>query len=59
MTWIDYSASIYLEGEYNNDLYDLQAVEEFLREQASKGYVEEQDMITVSEVLVSGGAVWQ
>ena len=59
MTWIDYSASIYLEGEYNNDLYDLQAVEEFLREQASKVYVEEQDMITVSEVLVSGGAVWQ
>ena len=59
MTWIDYSASIYLEGEYNNDLYDLQAVEEFLREQASKGFVEEQDIITVSEVLVSGGAVWQ
>ena len=59
MTWIDYCASIYLEGEYNNDLYDLQAVEEFLREQASKGYVEEQDMITVNEVLVSGGAVWQ
>jgi|TARA_R100001530_G_scaffold103324_1_gene71891 hypothetical protein len=59
MTWIDYSASIYLEGEYNNDLYDLQAVEEFFREQASKGYVEEQDIITVNEVLVSGGAVWQ
>ena len=59
MTWRDYTANIYLEGEYNNDLYDLQAVEEFLREQASKGYVEEQDMITVSEVLVSGGAVWQ
>ena len=59
MTWIDYSASIYLEGEYNNDLYDLQAVEEFFREQALQGYVEEQDIITVSEVLVSGGAVWQ
>ena len=59
MTWRDYTANIYLEGEYNNDLYDLQAVKEFLREEALKGYVEEQDMITVSEVLVSGGAVWQ
>ena len=55
----DYTANIYLEGQYDNDLYDLQAVEEFLREQASKGFVEEQDIITVSEVLVSGGAVWQ
>ena len=55
----DFTANIYIEGEYDNDLYDLQAVEEFLREQASKGFVEEQDIITVSEVLVSGGAVWQ
>ena len=55
----DYTANIYLEGQYDNDLYDLQAVEEFLREQALKGFVEEQDIITVSEVLVSGGAVWQ
>ena len=59
MTWRDYTADVYLEGQYDNDLYDLQAVEEFLREQASKGFVEEQDIITVSEVLVSGGAVWQ
>lgn len=59
MTWRDYTANVYLEGQYDNDLYDLQAVEEFLREQASKGFVEEQDIITVSEVLVSGGAVWQ
>ena len=59
MTWRDYTANIYLEGQYDNDLYDLQAVEEFLREQASKGFVEEQYIITVSEVLVSGGAVWQ
>ena len=50
----DFTASIYLEGEYNQDIYDLQAVEEAL-----KGFEEEQDMITVSEVLVSGGAVWQ
>jgi len=55
----DYTANVYLEGQYDNDLYDLQAVQEFLREQASKGYVEEQDIITVNEVLVSGGAVWQ
>ena len=59
MTWRDYTAYVYLEGQYDNDLYDLQAVQEFLREQASKGYVEEQDIITVNEVLVSGGAVWQ
>ena len=59
MTWRDYTANVYLEGQYDNDLYDLQAVEEFLREQASKGFEEEQDIITVSEVLVSGGAVWQ
>ena len=59
MTWRDYTANVYLEGQYDNDLYDLQAVEEFLREQASKGFVEEQDIITVREVLVSGGAVWQ
>ena len=59
MTWRDYTADVYLEGQYDSDLYDLQAVEEFLREQASKGVVEEQDIITVSEVLVSGGAVWQ
>ena len=59
MTWRDYTANVYLEGQYDNDLYDLQAIEEFLREQASKGFVEEQDIITVSEVLVSGGAVWQ
>ena len=59
MTWRDYTANVYLEGQYDNDLYDLQAVEEFLREQASKGFVEEQDIITVSEVLVTGGAVWQ
>ena len=58
MTWRDYTANIYLEGEYNNDLYDLKAVKEFLREEALKGYVAEQDMITVNEVLVSGGAVW-
>ena len=59
MTWRDYTANVYLEGQYNNDLYDLEAVEEFFREQALQGYVEEQDIITVSEVLVSGGAVWQ
>ena len=56
---MNFTCDIYLEGEYNNDLYDLQAVKEFLREEALKGFEEEQDMITVSEVLVSGGAVWQ
>jgi hypothetical protein len=55
----DFTANIYIEGEYDNDQYELQAVEEFLREQALQGYVEDIDIITVSEVLVSGGAVWQ
>ena len=56
---MNFTCDIFLEGEYNNDLYDLQAVEEFLKEQASRGYVEEQDIIIINEVLVSGGAVWQ
>lgn len=53
-----FTADIFLEGEYNNDLYDLEVVEEFLKGEALKGF-EEEDMITINEVLVTRGAVWQ
>ena len=53
-----FTADVYLEGEYNEDLYDLETVEEFLKEEALKGF-EEEDMITINEVLVTRGAVWQ
>ena len=55
---MNFTTGIYLEGEYNNDLYDLEIVEEFLKKEALKGF-EEEDMITVNEVLVTRGAVWQ
>ena len=57
----DFTANIYIEGEYDNDLYELQAVEEALRDWALGGYIPEEDidMVSIREVLVSGGAVWQ
>ena len=55
---MNFTADIFLEGEYNQDLYDLEVVEEFLKEEALKGF-EEEDMITINAVLVTRGAVWQ
>ena len=57
----DFTANIYLEGEYNQDIYDLQAVEEALKEWTLDGFIPDDDVDTfiIKEVLVSGGAVWQ
>ena len=57
----DFTANIYIEGEYDNSQYELQAVEEALRDWALGDYIPEEDidMVTIKEVLVSGGAVWQ
>jgi len=61
---VNFTTGIYLEGEYNNDLYDLEIVEEFLKEQALQawaldGFIPDDEDIEINEALVSGGAVWQ
>ena len=63
----EFTANIYIEGEYNNELYELESIEKALREWAEDGYNPPDDSllglydddIIVKEVLVSGGAVWQ
>ena len=63
----DFTASIYLEGEYNEELYELDAIERALEEWVGDGYNPPKDSvlglydddIVINEVLVSGGAVWQ
>ena len=57
----DFTANIYIEGAYDNEQYELYAVEQALKEWALSGYIPEEDidMVTIKEVLVSGGAVWQ
>ena len=55
----DFTASIYLEGEYNEDLYDLNMVEHALQAWALDGCIPDDEDIEINEALVSGGAVWQ
>ena len=57
----DFTANIYIEGQYSEEEYELYHVEQALKEWALNGYIPEEDidMITIKEVLVSGGAVWQ
>ena len=55
----DFTASVYLEGEYNEDLYDLNIVEQVLRAWALDGFIPDDEDIEINEALVSGGAVWQ
>ena len=53
----DFTASIYLEGEYNEDLYDLNMVEQALQAWLLDGLLDED--IEINEILLSRGAVWQ
>lgn len=63
----DFTASIYIEGEYNNELYELSIIEEALKEWVDKGYVAPDDSllglynddISITEAIISSGAVWQ
>ena len=63
----DFTASIYIEGEYNNELYELSIIEEALKEWVDKGYVAPDDSllglydddILINDAIISGGAVWQ
>ena len=53
----DFTADIYLEGEYNEDLYDRVMVDHVIRAWLLDGLLDED--IEISEALVSRGAVWQ
>ena len=55
----DFTASIYLEGEYNQDMYDLNMVEQALQAWALDGFIPDNEDIEINEALISGGAVWQ
>tara|TARA_Y100001951_G_scaffold22870_1_gene17777 strand:+ start:100 stop:297 length:198 start_codon:yes stop_codon:yes gene_type:complete len=63
----DFTASIYIEGKYNHELYDLIAIETALEEWILDGYNPPDDSvlglydddISINEVILSGGAVWQ
>ena len=55
----DFTASVYIEGEYNQDIYDLNMVEQYLQAWALDGFIPVDEDIEINEALVSGGAVWQ
>ena len=55
----EFTASVYIEGEYNQDMYDLNMVEQALQAWALDGFIPEDEDIEINEALVSGGAVWQ
>ena len=63
----DFTCDIFLEGEYNEELYELDAIKRALEEWVEDGYNPPEDSvlglydddIVIKEVLVSGGAIWQ
>ncbi len=55
----EFTASVYIEGEYNQDMYDLNMVEQALQAWALDGFIPDDEDIEINEALVSGGAVWQ
>lgn len=53
----DFTTDVYLEGEYNEDLYDRVMVDHVIRAWLLDGLLDED--IEIKEALVSRGAVWQ
>ena len=50
-----FTTDIFLEGEYNEDLYDRVMVDHVIRDWVLRGLLDED--IDINEILVSGGAV--
>ena len=51
----DFTTDIFLEGEYNEDLYDRVMVDHVIRDWVLRGLLDED--IDINEILVSAGAV--